>query len=151
MTKLNGVDIQSIFLFFLLSISYSLLVIDAINTSSPTVGRTAIVNTALVTEPPQSQSQPQFIRRKSSSGLLAGKRAVIFTMDSIESYEQNSLVGGAAGMTIQIGFIGTFVCMYVCIYVCMYLLCMYVCMYLCVYICVCMYVRMCVCMYVCIQ
>ena len=30
---------------------------------------------------------------------LTGKRAIIFTMDSIASYEENSLVGGAAGIS----------------------------------------------------
>ena len=33
-----------------------------------------------------------------SMNSLAGKRAIIFTMDSIASYEENSLVGGAAGI-----------------------------------------------------
>eukprot|EP01036_Dinobryon_divergens_P033309 gene33309-43065_t len=64
-------------------------VIDAVNTSPRTM-KPAIVDTALMTEPQQP------IRRKPSS-YLVGKRAVIFTMDSIESYEKNSLVGGAAG------------------------------------------------------
>jgi len=60
--------------------------------------------------------------RRIPENSLAEKRALIFTMDSIESYEKNSLVGGAAGMSVAVVNIFMFlvcdVCMYVCMYVC---------------------------------
>ena len=67
-------------------------------------------------------AQPLESLRRIPENSLAEKRALIFTMDSIESYEKNSLVGGAAGMSVAV--VNTFmflvcdVC-HVCMYVCM--------------------------------
>lgn len=57
----------------------------------------AIVSTSAIAKPPPVDS----IDKPEKRSITQKKRAVLFTMDSIESYEQNSLSGGAAGKLLS--------------------------------------------------
>ena len=69
-----------------------------LRTTSPNVAS----NHSGVVVPRGDKSSPENMVKKVTSPIRAlTKRAIIFTMDSIGSYEENSLAGGAAGISLS--------------------------------------------------